>query len=30
MSQGWIAAGLIGCLLGMLALLPPFDGKWDR
>jgi len=30
MSLEWIAAGVLVCLFGMIALLPSFDGKWDR
>ena len=28
MSLGFIAAGVIACLLGIFALLPNFDGDW--
>ena len=30
MSLEWIAAGVLVCLFGMIALMPSFDGKWDR
>jgi hypothetical protein len=30
MSDGLIAFGLIVCLLAMIALMPPFDGRWER
>ena len=29
MSLEWIAAGVVICLFGMIALMPSFDGKWD-
>jgi len=29
MSLEWIAAGVLVCLFGMIALMPSFDGKWD-
>ena len=29
MSLGWIAFGIILCLFSIIALLPPFDGKWE-
>jgi hypothetical protein len=29
MSLGFIAAGVVICLFGMIALMPSFDGKWD-
>jgi len=29
MSLGLIAFGTILCLLCMIALMPPFDGKWE-
>jgi hypothetical protein len=29
MSLGWIAAGVLACLFGLIALLPSFDGDWD-
>jgi hypothetical protein len=29
MSLEWIAAGIVICLFGMIALMPSFDGKWD-
>ena len=28
MSLEWIAAGVLVCLFGLIALMPPFDGKW--
>jgi len=28
MSLEWIAAGVLACLFGLIALLPSFDG-WD-
>jgi hypothetical protein len=30
MSLEWIAAGVLACLFGLIALLPSFDGNWDR
>jgi hypothetical protein len=30
MSDGLIAFGLIVCLFGMIALMPPFDGRWEK
>jgi len=29
MSLGWTAAGILICLFGLIALMPPFDGKWE-
>ena len=29
MSLEWIAAGVVICLFGMIALMPSFDGNWD-
>ena len=29
MSLEFIAAGVLVCLFGMIALMPSFDGKWD-
>jgi len=29
MSLEWIAAGVLVCLFGMIALMPSFDGKWE-
>jgi hypothetical protein len=29
MSLEWIAAGVLACLFGMIALMPSFDGKWE-
>lgn len=29
MSLGWIAAGVLACLFGLIALLPDFDGNWE-
>jgi len=29
MSLEWIAAGVLVCLFGLIALMPSFDGKWD-
>jgi hypothetical protein len=29
MSLEFIAGGVLICLLGLIALLPSFDGKWD-
>jgi hypothetical protein len=29
MSLEWIAAGVLICLFGMIALMPSFDGKWE-
>jgi len=29
MSLELIAAGVVICLFGMIALMPSFDGKWD-
>jgi len=29
MSLEFIAAGIIGCLFALIALMPSFDGKWD-
>jgi len=29
MSLEWIAAGVVICLFGMIALMPSFDGKWE-
>jgi hypothetical protein len=29
MSLEFIAAGIIGCLFALIALMPPFDGKWE-
>jgi len=28
MSLEWIAAGVLVCLFGMIALMPSFDGEW--
>lgn len=30
MSLEWIATGVLVCLFGMIALMPSFDGNWDR
>ena len=30
MSLEFIAAGVVVCLFGIIALLPSFDGKWER
>ena len=30
MSLELITAGVLVCLFGLIALLPSFDGKWDR
>jgi hypothetical protein len=29
MSLGWIAVGVLICLFSLIALMPPYDGKWD-
>jgi hypothetical protein len=29
MALGWIAFGTILCLFSLIALMPPFDGKWE-
>jgi hypothetical protein len=29
MSLEWIAAGVLVCLFGMIALMPSFDGEWE-
>jgi hypothetical protein len=30
MSLELITAGVLACLFGLIALLPSFDGNWDR
>jgi len=30
MSLEWITVGVLVCLFGMIALMPSFDGKWER
>lgn len=29
MSLPFIAAGVLACLFGLIALLPSFDGRWE-
>jgi hypothetical protein len=29
MTLGWITFGTVLCLFSIIALMPPFDGKWE-